>query len=161
MTGLLGENSLGISLDSRTSVIVALATAAAVRDEVAIRQAVADALADGINNNEILDIMTVAARIQQSINLNNILQGIQGAPAAASAGAVAGTPRRRRGRPPGRRSARSQAEPPTPEPSSESASDAEDIAAAFSSREDFWDQLVASFQARMPDARLSRTQGPR
>ena len=101
MTGLLGDSSLGISLDSRTSVIVALATAAAVRDEAAIRQAVSDALADGISNNEILDIMTVAARIQQSINLNNILQGIQG---GTTAGADAGAPRRRRGRPPGSRS---------------------------------------------------------
>ena len=115
MTQFLGEGSLGVSLDSRTSVVVALATAAAVRDEAAIRQTVADALAAGVSNNEILDVMTVAARVQQGINLSNILQGMQGAQAAAAPpSAAAEPPRRRRGRPPGSRNARRapQAAPP-------------------------------------------------
>ena len=168
VTGLLGENSLGISLDDRTSVVVALATAASMRDEGGIRQAVADALSAGISNNEILDIMTVAARIQQSISLNHILMGMQGGSPAATPSTLtaAGTPRRRRGRPPGSGRTRAQQaaetsapqEPqvaPTPEP------EPDDVPAAFSSRDDFWSQLVASFQARMPDARLSRTEGPR
>ena len=166
VTGLLGENSLGISLDDRTSVVVALATAASMRDEGGIRQAVADALSAGISNNEILDIMTVAARIQQSISLNHILMGMQGGSPAATPGTLtaAGTPRRRRGRPPRSGRARQAAEAPAPQepqvaPTPEPEPD--DVPAAFSSRDDFWSQLVASFQARMPDARLSRTEGPR
>ncbi len=144
--------------------MVALATAASVRDEAAMRLAVSDALAAGINNNEILDIMTVSARIQQTISLNNILQGLGSAPAVSVGPASAGTGRRRRGRPPGRRPAAAQEPAPAPEPEPEpepAPAPAEDIPAAFESRDDFWNQLVASFQARMPDARLSRTEGPR
>ena len=167
MTEFVSANLPGVSLDSRTSIVVSLATAASVRDEAAIRQAVSDALAEGISNSEILDIMTVAARIQQSISLNNVLQGIQGSAPSRSTPAPAGNGRRRRGRPPGRKSANTQtagsssrrATPPPPPPEPEAP--AVDIPAAFASREDFWGQLVESFQTRMPDARLSRTEGPR
>ena len=147
MTQFLGEGTLGVSLDGRTSTVIALATAAVLRDEAAIKQTVADALAAGVSNNEILDVMTVAARVQQSINLTNILQGMQGAqPAAPPPTAVAAPPPRRRGRPLGSRNVRSRAATPDSPPADEAPPAAvAEIPAAFSSRDDFLESTGRKF----------------
>ena len=174
----------GESPDSRMTALVAIATATGIGNQDVVHRTIRDAIAAGASQEEILDVVTAATRFVQGINLENIFEQLQGAELAAppraatrrrgarAAAAPSAAPQsdpaateappastgaapRRRGRPPGSRNVvrRETAAPPAP--------DAVVAVSAFANRDDFWDALTTRFQEKMPDARLSRTAGPR
>ncbi len=176
MTQRQSAGQSGDSPDRRLMALVAIGTATGLGNQDVVQRAIRDAVAAGASQEEILDAVAAATRFVQGINLENILEQMSGepvaptrrrrrrAPAAASpvmpeSAAVAETAAaaapRRRGRPPGSRNRVRQATTATTAPRPAS------TAPAFANRDEFWDALTASFGEKMPDARLSRTTGPR
>ena len=157
--------------------LAAIGTAIGLGNQDVVNRAMRDAVVAGVPQEEILGEVAVASRFVQGIYLENILEKMGSEPAAptrqrrgrapadappvtpepapATETAAAPAPRRRRGRPPGSRNRVSQeaAAATAPEPAS--------AGPAFANRDEFWDALTASFGEKMPDARLSRTAGPR
>ena len=177
----------GESPDSRMMALVAIGTATGIGDQDVVHRTIREAIAVGASQEEILDVVTAATRFVQGINLENIFEQLRGGapaappraatrrrgarsaatpsaapeptPAAAEAPAAPiGVAPRRRGRPPGSRNVvrRETAAPQAPEPVV-----VVQTIPAFANRDEFWDALITRFQEKMPDARLSRTAGPR